>query len=198
MNFTDLIDTIPRIIELFLPGFIFLKSFHFFRGTKSKETQTTIIGCIVLSYVFKSVIEVFELSSFYSNLATIILSFIFGCTFARITSLNIFKRALTILGRATGDENIWYSVFNINKGNQVRFSTLYYHQKVIIEGFIQGLNVLDDGSCDLLIMDYSIEFIEGVKTNAPKVLTLYVNSKDIHGLEVLLSTNDKNNGVDGR
>ena len=50
MNLTEIIDAIPKIIDYFLPGYVFLVAFAFFTSSKNTLNEIYhIVACVVIS-----------------------------------------------------------------------------------------------------------------------------------------------------
>ena len=57
MSFKELFESLPDIINLFVPGYIFLVTYKYFIENENKDFEVTAIRSIVLSYIFQLITE---------------------------------------------------------------------------------------------------------------------------------------------
>ena len=175
----ELIDILPGIINLFVPGFIFLSVYGYFVSSKIKDYNITIIGSIVLSYVFHLlsaiICSLLGLSDVICTVITIVLSLICAVVLVRMRLTKMYKKIMTIIGKITGSKDIWCDFFDINKGTRVRFFAKYNNEDVMIEGDVKFF----------VISHYNIKYIISGKTYESNCnnATMIFNSKDIYGIE---------------
>ena len=185
----ELIDILPGIINLFVPGFIFLSVYGYFVSSKIKDYNITIIGSIVLSYVFHLlsaiICSLLGLSDVICTVITIVLSLICAVVLVRMRLTKMYKKIMTIIGKITGSKDIWCDFFDINKGTRVRFFAKYNNEDVMIEGDVKFFDACDNGECNFVISHYNIKYIISGKTYESNCnnATMIFNSKDIYGIE---------------
>ena len=57
MSFIELFEVLPSVINLFVPGYIFLVTYRYFIETENKSFEITAIGSVVISYIFQLITE---------------------------------------------------------------------------------------------------------------------------------------------
>lgn len=194
MTFKDFVDSFQLIMSLFLPGYVFAKTYNriYQRTTEADGSfENTAVTSLVLSYLFRFpfhlVSRLIALSDVTITVLSIILSFAVALIAVKVTTKKVLKNALIKVGKTTGSESIWEDIFDINRGAKIRCYSLYKHEAVIIVGTVKYFEPCDDGECCIALENYSIKFIKTEKVYHPKTIkdaTMYINTRNIHGLEV--------------
>lgn len=179
---------IKEIIQLFLPGYIFIITSNYYLSLKSKSFELTILGSVIIGYVIQlacTIINTYiNLPELVINMIAIILGFLSALLYAKIKQSRGFKSLSINLGRKTGDKDIWATLFDIHKGAHIRFFAKYNYEEIMIDGDVAYYDSPSDESCDIVIKNYSVSYKDG-KVYKPNLEQLfYVNSKDIYGLEI--------------
>lgn len=192
MELNDLLNIIPQVMQLFVPGYIFISIIRFFHKKKQDEFNHYVIKSIIASYVMSLPIEYF-LSDIMKNevarsMITILLSVVVAFIYVKISFTKQYKKVMEFIGYTTGSERIWYDYFDNNRGTHIRFYTKYNHDNVMIEGDVKYYDALEN-DCDIVLENYRIIrnnaiIFQPIGKDGKKIeALLYVNSKDIHGLE---------------
>lgn len=191
MSLKELFEILPQLLNLFVPGFVFLTIYKYLASTKDKDFNVTIIGSIVLSYIFQLIVSLIcrivnvSASGNIVTVIAIILAIICALIIVKVRLTACYKKITTWIGRTTGSKNIWYDLFDLNKGTRIRFFTKYNNEDVIVEGDVKYYEECEDGDCNIVISNYKIKYIVNgnvYKNNTPNA-TMIFNSKNIHGLE---------------
>ena len=188
MDLKDLLDILPQLFNLFVPGFIFLRIYKYFVDTADKDFNVTTVGSIVVSYIFHLISTLIanwlNASEIACTILTIGLSTISALIFVKIRLTETYQKLIISIGKITGSKNIWEVFFNCNKGTRIRFFSKYNNQDVVIEGDVKFFDALEDGECNIVIFNYVIKYDNGniYKSNDDSS-TLLFNTKNIHGLE---------------
>ena len=189
MSLKELFELLPQLLNLFVPGFVFLTIYKYFVETEDKDFNVTTIGSIVLSYIFQLIANLIckfiNVSDLICTVIAILLSVICVLVVVKVRLTTGYKRVIKWIGRTTGNKNIWYDLFDLNKGTRIRFFTKYNNKDVIVEGDVKYFEACGDGDCNIVISNYQIEYIDNdnvYKNNTPSA-TMIFNSKNIHGLE---------------
>ena len=188
MSFKELVEALPLLIQLFVPGFVFVFIYNFFADKKTKHHEITFVGSVILSYIFKILCDLinilYDFSEPTDSMVTIVLAIICALIVIKISTCQKYKNVLTWIGRINGDDDIWHTIFDLNKGANVRFFSLYNHKKVEIRGIVKYYDVLSNGECQIVLSSYEIIYDDDTNYSSEEDTLLYVNSKDIHGLEI--------------
>lgn len=192
MNLKELFEILPQLLNLYVPGFVFLFIYNFFVNTSSKEqdTNVTTIGSIVLSYIFNLISTLicsfFDFSEIVCTLFSILLAIACVLVFVKIRLTSPYKKITTWIGKITGNKNIWCDFFDLNNGTRIRFFTTYNNKDVIVEGNVKYYEATGDGECNFVLTKYQITYNDDSKRkytdNDPKSF-MFFNTKNIHGLE---------------
>ncbi len=185
------INDIEQLVQIFLPGFIFLAIYKYFTERKFDSSDITIIGSVSLSYVFGIISQhlcaYLQINEKNEMIVSIVLSVILAFISVRIKQSEICKNFFVKYGKITGRDDIWHDVFNLNRGTHVRFFANYNYEEVMIEGNIKYFSSLEDGSCNIALSKYKIIYLqrtEEYEVGDRKTETLFfINTKNIHGLE---------------
>ena len=188
MNFKDLFDVLPDLFNLFIPGFVFLVTYKYFIDEKDKGFDITAIGSIVLSYIFQVpstlICNWINISGNWITIITITLSFICAILTVKIRLTKVYRNIVKWIGKTTGNKNVWYDIFDLNKGTRIRFFAKFNNQDVTVEGDVKYFEACDDGECNIVISNYKIHYSnDNVYENKTESATIVYNTKNIHGLE---------------
>lgn len=192
MEFKDLFDSLPDILALFVPGFLFLKTYFYFGSKKSDSFQGTAVVSVVISYIIRLLLSflsnVPHLAFLSSSLAAIFLAFVGSLLLVKLKTLGILKKGLQWIGKVSDTDNIWREIFDCNKGSRIRCFTRFYHQDVMIDGDVRFFDLCKDGECSIVLESYTITYKNG-NNYTPKDQgcspLLYINTRNVHGLEVM-------------
>lgn len=185
MDYQKLFQALPDLISLFVPGFIFISILRYFKDNESVDFEHTAVTSVLLSYIFNIISEFICKKN--NDFLSIIIAVISAFAIVILKQTDLFTKILIKTRRITGHESIWYDIFKINSGTKVRFYTLFNHEKVMIEGNIKYYDVKTD-CCEFALEMYKITYPNGniYDTSIDELKGehfLYINSKDIHGLE---------------
>lgn len=189
MSLKELFEVLPQLLNLFVPGFVFLTIYKYFVETKDKDFNVTTIGSIVLSYIFRLIAnlicEFINVSDIICTVIAILLAVILAFVVVKVRLTPGYKKVIKWIGRTTGSKNIWYDLLDINKGTRIRFFTKYNNEDVIVEGDVKYFEECGDGDCNIVISNYQIKYIsnDNIYKNNTLNATMIFNSKNIHGLE---------------
>jgi hypothetical protein len=188
MSFKELFEILPDIINLFVPGYVFLVTYKCFIESENKDFEVTAIDSIVLSYIFQLITElisfVFILSDLIYSIISTVLAFICSIIVVKIRLTTVFKSIFVKIGKTTGNKNIWYDFFDMNRGTRVRFYCKYNNENVTIIGDIKYFEETQDNECNFVVNDYEIEFKDGrIYKSTNEKNTMIFNTRNITGLE---------------
>lgn len=192
MDFKDLFDSLPDILALFVPGFLFLKTYFYFGSKKSDSFQGTAVVSVVISYIIRLLLsflsKAFHLAILSSGLAAIFFAFVSALLLVKLKTLGVLKKGLQWIGKVSDTDNIWQEIFDCNKGSRIRCFTRFNHQDVMIDGNVKFFDLCKDGECSIVLEGYTITYKNG-NSYAPQDQKLspllYLNTKNVHGLEVM-------------
>lgn len=189
MDFESLFKSLPSLIELFVPGFMFIEIYKRFGKIKTEAFESVAIYSVVLSYVFSLISgllsQIISLSNDVQKILTIILAVLCALGCVKIKTLSITKEIFRQIGKVSGNENIWQDIFDRNLGSKIRCFTKYNNQDVIIEGMVRYYEACDDGGCNLALIQYKILYQNGNVYFSKDKQLLHLNTNNVHGLEVL-------------
>ena len=72
MDFKALFESLPEILALFVPGFIFIKTYCFFIKANSDSFESTAVASITISYVLNLIVDLYLVISFKAALKSVI------------------------------------------------------------------------------------------------------------------------------
>lgn len=189
MTIESLINNLTEIINFFVPGYIYLMIFSSFTTKKEKEIEYVSIKSVVLSYVFiiiaRTICPLMKIDSTNELCITLLLSAILSIVSVRIYYSDVYKSICTKLGKVSGHSSIWEDLFDRNRGANIRGYIKYRNDVAEIRGTIYNYEVLSDGSCSIVLWNYTItgeDFELAPMENSNKVF--YIKSDDIEGLEI--------------
>lgn len=190
MSIKELLEAVPQLFNLFIPGFVFLIIYKYFKETKEEDFNITTIGSIVLTYIFQLITTLLckyiRISETVRLLIPILLAVVCALIVVKIRLLKFYKKITTWIGRTTSSNNIWYDLFDLNKGTRIRFFAKYNNDDVVVEGDVKYFEAYGDGECNIVISNYNIEYIGNSKNiykNSTPNATMIINSKNLYGLE---------------
>ena len=115
---------------------------------------------------------------------SIILSFVCSIIAVKIRLTGWFKNIVIKIGKITGNKNIWYDFFDMNKGTRVRFYCKYCNDDVTITGDIKYFEESEDNECNFVIKNYEIEFNNGdIYKSSNRNNAMIFNTRNVTGLE---------------
>lgn len=184
MEISEYIKHIPDLVNLFVPGYVFLSVCNYLTKNESKSFEITAISSLIISYIIQLVIGLLKLPALYNNILAILSAFILALIVIRLRISSVYKSVLIKLGKVTGKNNIWEDFFDKNKGTKVRFYTTIDNKNVSVIGDIKLYEVNNDNECTFIINNYMIEYSDGsiINSTDPE-FTMIFNTKNINGLE---------------
>ena len=189
MSLKELFEVIPQLLSLFVPGFVFIFIYRFFVEKQEKESNSTIIGSVVLGYIFHLIATLictlFNGSEYTCTVISILVSIIFSVLVVKIRLTKIYKKTVIKIGKITGEKNIWYNFFDQLKGTRIRFYSNYNNKDSIIEGDVKYYEACDGGECIFVISNFKISFDNKEYTNNNIEAKMIFNSKNICGIEAM-------------
>ncbi len=189
MSFEEILKNIKEIIQLFLPGYIFIITSNYFLNNRSKPYELTIVGSVIIGYVIQLICNIIntyiKLPDLVVYLIAIILGFFSAIIYVKIKQSRCFKDLSINLGRKTGDNSIWATLFDVNKGARIRFFAKYNYEEVMIEGDVAYYDSPSNTGCDIVIKNYIITYKDEKVYISNSEQLFYVSSKDIYGLEII-------------
>ena len=191
MDFKALFESLPEILALFVPGFVFIKTYCFFIKAKSDSFESTAVASIMISYVLNLIVDLFSkvitLSDAAHKFVTVLLAFACALVIIKLKTLGILKSSLKWIGKVSDSENIWQDIFDINKGSRIRCYSTFNNENVTIEGDVKYFDVCEDGECSVALVNYVVTYDSGNVYKLGKrddEPIMYIQTRNIHGLEV--------------
>lgn len=186
-------QSLQQFLTLFVPGYIAVKTFHFFNKPESSSFEGIAVVSIVISYIINLavglVVEPDDSHLLISELIATAVAFIGALCIVKVKTLDCFKVILRWIGRVSNNDSIWQELFDVNRGAGIQCYAKYNNEVVRIEGGVKAYSVRDDGECDIVLTRYKVTYYNGntydlSKCDPSDCPDLYLNSKNIHGLEV--------------
>ncbi len=191
MDFKSFLETLPQIFTLFVPGFVFIKTFCYFMNAKSNSFENTAVVSVTISYVINLVVDLLAklitISDLLLKLLAIILAVICALTIVKLKTSGVLKKSMKWIGKISDSDNIWQDIFDRNKGSRIRCFSKYNKQDVIIEGDVKYYEICEDGECSIALINYIVTYEDKTKYKLGKrddEPIMYINTRNIHGLEV--------------
>lgn len=200
MSLKELFELLPKIIELFVPGYICMVIYKYFVDTETKDFNVTAVSSIVLSYVFQLIATFIcnlfsmEEPGLIKSLLAIIFSVSCAVAIVYLRSRGYFKTIFEKIGKVSGNTNIWYDFFDVNRGTRVRFFCKYGDDLVEVRGDVCSFEVIQDKDCRFMINNIKIIFMSGEvyePQNKEYTMIFYVN--EVTGLEAHYGKEKKSN-----
>lgn len=201
MDYAALFDSLPNLFRIFIPGYIFIKTLTYFAVIDSDSFdsfESLSIASVTISYIFGLISDLiqsfFSLSPLIRDIACIALAFSCSIILVTLKTSGHFKKILQRIGKVSGNENIWQDIFDRQKGSRIRCFTKYYDKDVILSGDVQYYEICEDGECSVALVNYKIQprnqdpAYEPQNFQTPPIL--YINTRNIHILEVTYGTTD--------
>lgn len=213
MDFEALFQSLPYIMELFIPGFVFLKICERFLNGSSEHFETAAVYSIVISYIFSLSVELLfqwlQLDSIIKDttidaakdIAALVLASICAIAFVKFKTWGALKWVMRFIGKVTDNNNIWEDIFDSNRGSRIRCYSRFNNNDTMIEGDVIYYENCDDGSCNVAVSNYTITYQNGNiytpgESNTSAVF--YINTRDVHGLEVSYGQTTNNKETDNK
>lgn len=191
MDFKALFEALPQIISLFVPGFVFIKTFSFFSKAKSDSFEGTAVASVTISYVLNLVVgllaKLTKIPDTNLEIVSVLFAFLFSLVLVKLKKAGILKSSLKWIGKVSDSDNIWQDIFNLNKGSRIRCYSKFNNQDVMIEGDVKYFDICEDGECSIALVNYVVTYDNGNKYKLGKrddEPILYLNTRNVHGLEV--------------
>lgn len=191
MDFKALFESLPEILALFVPGFVFIKTFCFFGKAKSDSFEGTAVASVTISYVINLVVDlvakVIKMSDAVFEIIAVLLAFVCALVIVKLKTSGTLKSSLKWIGKVSDSDNIWQDIFNLNKGSRIRCFSRFNNQDVMIEGDVKYFDICEDGECSIALVNYIVTYDNGNKYKLGKrddEPIMYLNTRNIHGLEV--------------
>ena len=189
MVFDELFQSLQQFLTQFVPGYVFIKTFHFFNKQKYNSIEGTAVASIAISYVINLVVNLFVKTDnsciWISEVIAVVVAFIFAICIVKIKTMDCFRKCSQWIGEKSDSDNIWEELFDVNKGSTIRCYAKFKNEDAMITGAIKYYDVRDDGECDIVLTGYAVTYNNGNVYKCENGADLYLNSKNIHGLEVV-------------
>lgn len=189
MVFDELFQSLQQFLTQFVPGYVFIKTFHFFNKQKYNSFEGTAVASIAISYVINLVVNLFVKTDnsciWISEVIAVVVAFIFAICIVKIKTMDCFRKCSQWIGKKSDSDNIWEELFDVNKGSTIRCYAKFKNEDAMITGAIKYYDVRDDGECDIVLTGYAVTYNNGNVYKCENGADLYLNSKNIHGLEVV-------------
>lgn len=189
MVFDELFQSLQQFLTQFVPGYVFIKTFHFFNKQKYNSFEGTAVASIAISYVINLVVNLFVKTDnsciWISEVIAVVVAFIFAICIVKIKTMDCFRKCSQWIGKKSDSDNIWEELFDVNKGSTIRCYAKFKDEDAMITGAIKYYDVRDDGECDIVLTGYAVTYNNGNVYKCENGADLYLNSKNIHGLEVV-------------
>lgn len=189
MVFDELFQSLQQFLTQFVPGYVFIKTFHFFNKQKYNSIEGTAVASIAISYVINLVVNLFVKTDnsciWISEVIAVVVAFIFAICIVKIKTMDCFRKCSQWIGKKSDSDNIWEELFDVNKGSTIRCYAKFKNEDAMITGAIKYYDVRDDGECDIVLTGYAVTYNNGNVYKCENGADLYLNSKNIHGLEVV-------------
>lgn len=193
MVFDELFQSLQQFLTQFVPGYVFIKTFHFFNKQKYNSFEGTAVASIAISYVINLVVNLFVKTDnsciWISEVIAVVVAFIFAICIVKIKTMDCFRKCSQWIGKKSDSDNIWEELFDVNKGSTIRCYAKFKNEDAMITGAIKYYDVRDDGECDIVLTGYAVTYNNGNVYKCENGADLYLNSKNIHGLEVVNGKN---------
>lgn len=184
----NLFQSLQQFLTQFAPGYIAVKTFQFFNKQKSSSFEGTAVASIVISYITNLVVglvvEPDESHLLVFGLIATAVAFIGALCMVKVKTLDCFKAILRWIGRVSNNDSIWQELFDVNRGARIQCYAKYNNEVVRITGNVKAYNVRDDGECDIVLTKCKVTYYNGNSHTIPDDQDLYLNSRNIHGLEI--------------
>ena len=191
MDFKALFESLPLVIRLFVPGFVFLGIFRFYNPPKQEKFESTAVTSLVLSYIFSLIagwiVHWRKWPDTVISEISLVLAGVCALVAVKIQTFKWLDRIVVWFGRVSLNNHFWERFLDKNAPLEVRFYCQFNNQDAMISGMIEFYEVSDDGECRIALKKYTVSYPEGEPysvTSDQEPLKLYINTKDIHGLEV--------------
>ena len=189
MVFDELFQSLQQFLTQFVPGYVFIKTFHFFNKQKYNSFEGTAVASISIRYVINIVVNLFVKTDnsciWISEVIAVVVAFIFAICIVKIKTMDCFRKCSQWIGKKSDSDNIWEELFDVNKGSTIRCYAKFKNEDAMITGAIKYYDVRDDGECDIVLTGYAVTYNNGNVYKCENGADLYLNSKNIHGLEVV-------------
>ena len=189
MVFDELFQSLQQFLTQFVPGYVFIKTFHFFNKQKYNSFEGTAVASIAISYVINLVVNLFVKTDnsciWISEVIAVVVAFIFAICIVKIKTMDCFRKCSQWIGKKSDSDNIWEELFDVNKGSTIRCYAKFKNEDAMITGAIKYYDVRDDGECDIVLTGYAVTYNNGNVYKCENGADLYLNSKNIHRLEVV-------------
>lgn len=123
-----IIDNIPKILQYFVSGIIFIMIVRTFSIKKFAENYTIIFSCVI-SYLFVSLVETINRLTLNVNVLkepivisgiSVVLAIILAFIFAGVFNSEWFKKITIRLFHKTLYDDIWQDVFDFKNGTNLK------------------------------------------------------------------------------
>lgn len=88
MVFDELFQSLQQFLTQFVPGYVFIKTFHFFNKQKYNSFEGTAVASIAISYVINLVVNLFVKTDnsciWISEVIAVVVAFIFAICIVKI------------------------------------------------------------------------------------------------------------------
>lgn len=193
MVFDELFQSLQQFLTQFVPGYVFIKTFHFFNKQKSDSFEGTAVASIAISYVINLVVSLFVKTDnsriWIPEVVAVVVAFVCAICIVKIKTMGCFRKCSQWIGKKSDNDSIWEELFDVNKGSTIRCYAKFKKEDAMITGAIKYYDVRDDGECDIVLTKYTVTYNNGNVYECGNGADLYLSSKNIHGLEVVKGKN---------
>ncbi len=148
---------IPKLLELFIPGYIFLILYDFILCRNKREKDDLFIKSIVISFIIISICKIFFswLGPNYFTVTSIIMSSLGALIVSKIITTNWFNSLLKLFGiNQSTYSNIFHQIIDLKYGV---YATVYLKdEEYIIRGFVRKYEILGDDNIYMMLDEYEI------------------------------------------
>lgn len=195
MNWTEIIDALPKIIFYLASGFIFLHVFLFFAFKKplSEDIQGKITLSLVIGFILKQLLSLIPVRfSFEVNYIILLcVSFLLAFGLAKLVQTKIFSSLLNKLGTGrTVNSNFWDDVID----SEMFIKVVNYSEEYAIIGLCSKVEEVQRVP-QIVLEHYKIEDLSGdILENhiGNKNESIVVNLEKYDNVHIIYSKNSKN------
>jgi|GEM_PF-5938474 len=183
----ETLKNVPELMNLFVPGFIFLTFYRYLIDDENDKYEYTVIKSIAISYCINiafSFIDKQLIKLLVCLGVSVILPIILYFSVKKTGLLNLLLQKVTHTSEA---QNIWDDTIDSQKGSYISFYIKNKEQIFRISGYVFAYVALED-SCDIAVKEYKIyhriSLENEILIHSENAKTLVVNSKNINFIEI--------------
>lgn len=183
----EALKNVPDLMNLFIPGFIFLTFYRYLIDDDNDKYEYTVIKSIAISYCINitfSFIDRQLIKLLVCLVVSLILPIILYFGIKKTGLLNSLLQKVTHTSEA---QNIWDDTIDSHKGSYISFYMQDKEDTFRISGYVFAYVALED-SCDIAVKEYKIYHRispeNEILIHSENAKTLVVNSKNINFIEI--------------